>query len=457
MVSLLPRTMHMVSLGCPKNLVDSEVMLGQLGQMGIAMVARPEDAELIMVNTCGFIEPARKEAVDAILQAAQYKQKGVCRALVVAGCLVQGHRRSLAGLLPEVDAFVGPDHCGRIGGVISRVWQGAAQGKVKNMVLAGKRPRYLYNDQTPRLLLTPRHYAYVKICDGCDNSCRFCSIPHLRGPFRSRPMESIVREVRQLVRHGVKEVILVGQDTTRYGVDLYGQGRLAALLGAVHEVEGLGWIRLMYAYPSHLTEEVIDAVARLPKVCKYIDMPIQHASDKILTAMGRDFTVAQTRGLIALLREKIPGVAIRTSLIVGLPGETPQDFERLLAEVRLLRFERLGVFEYSREEGTAAHHMKGQVCKAVKKSRRAKIMACQQQISSAFNQRWVGRTLDVLIDEPMTGRRGMFRGRTRWDAPSIDNAVLVRGGDDIQPGDCVPVRITKARAYDLEGMIAPPV
>lgn len=455
----LPKSAHMVSLGCPKNLIDSEVMLGHLRKMGISAASGPSDADVIIVNTCGFIDAAKKESIDAILDVARYKQDGSCRGLIVSGCLAQRYRSDIAKELPEVDAFLGPDECGKIGSIVGDVWAKVAATKSYPLLpeqplqyIAPKgRPQYLYDHETPRLLLTPKHYAYVKISEGCDNPCKFCIIPRMRGPFRSRPIESIVAEAEKLVKNGVVEVILIAQDLTDYGVDIYKERRLGALLEKLNDVDGLRWIRLLYAYPAHVTEDFIDAMARLPKVCKYLDMPIQHLTDAMLLGMGRRLGKQQTKDLIARMRDRIPGLAFRTSLIVGMPGETEEIFEELLEEMKALRFERLGVFTYSNEEGTAAHHMKAHVGEAVKKKRRARAMACQQAISREINESQVGNVRDVLIDGMSGDGSGVWVGRTQWDSPGIDNTVLVRGGE-FAAGQTVPVRITKASAYDMDAV-----
>ncbi len=448
---------HLISLGCPKNLIDSEVMLGQLKKKGVEVAKDPRQADVIIVNTCGFIDAAKKESVDAILQAARFKQEGDCRGLIVSGCLVQRYRSDIAKELPEVDAFMGPDECGKIEQVVQDVWAKVAGQRDYPLLpeqplqyTAQKgRPQYLYDHQTPRLVLTPKHYAYVKISEGCDNPCKFCIIPRLRGPFRSRPIESVVAEAQKLAAQGVVELNLIAQDLTDYGVDLYGARSLAALLEALDGVQGLRWIRLLYAYPAHVTEDFIEAMARLPKVAKYLDMPVQHLSDVMLKGMGRRLGKQETKDLITRLREQVPGLALRTSLIVGMPGETDAIFEELLEEVADIRFERLGVFTYSREEGTAAHHMKDHVKESVKKSRRAKIMALQQTIALEQNRRLVGTEIEVLVDGEIEDKPGVFRARTQHDAPGIDNTVLLHG-PGIRPGIFLRARVSGVSPYDLQ-------
>ncbi len=480
----LPKSVHVVSLGCPKNLVDSEVMLGHLRKAGVEMTDAIDRADVIIVNTCAFIHSAKRESVDAILDVARYKQAGSCRALIVSGCLAQRYRSDIAKELPEVDAFLGPDECGKIDTIVKDVWTRMTQsrsypllpeqpfheirGHVPNSksnsehvpvfrerqyIAPTGRPGYLYDHEAPRVVLTPRHYAYVKISEGCDNPCKFCIIPRLRGPFRSRPIESIVAEVKKLVAGGVVEVVLIAQDLTDYGVDIYKARRLGALLERLNDVEGLKWIRLLYAYPAHVTEDFIDALANVPKVCRYLDMPIQYLNDKLLLGMGRRFGKQQTKELIAHLREKVPGLGLRTSLIVGSPGETQEMFEEMLEEMQSLQFERLGVFTYSKEEGTAAFYMKGQVPEKLKQQRRAVAMACQQKISLQINRRKVGQDLEVLVDGEAKDKKECYVGRTQWDAPGIDNTVLIRGVG-LRPGEIVQVNITKATAYDLEGICA---
>ncbi len=460
-VPSLPKTVHFVSLGCPKNLVDSEIMLGHLRKIGVELVKTPQQAEVIIVNTCGFIDSAKRESIDTILDVARYKQEGACRGLLVAGCLAQRYRSDIAKELPEVDAFFGPDECGKIGSIVQDVWAKVGGNRTYPLlpeepfayIAQTGRPLYLYDHETPRVALTPRHYAYVKISEGCDNPCKFCIIPRLRGRFRSRPMESIVAEIKSMVERGVREVILIAQDLTDYGLDTYGERRLGGLLEKIQEVEGLRWIRLLYAYPAHVTEDLMDAMARLPKVCRYLDMPVQHLTDAMLLGMGRRLGKNETEDLIQRLRQRIPGLAIRTSLIVGMPGETEEIFQELLVGMQELRFERLGVFTYSREEGTAAYRMKGRVRETEKKRRRAILMARQQEISRAINEAHVGRALEVILDGADEKRSGVFVGRTAWDSPGIDNTVLVHA-DNLAAGDFVNVKITKASSYDMEGMPA---
>ncbi len=453
----------MVSLGCPKNLIDSEIMLGLLRKMGIGQARAAQDADVIIVNTCGFIESAKKESIDAILAVARYKQEGVCRSLIVAGCLAQRYRSDIAKELPEVDAFMGPDECGKVGEIVADAWGRVAAKKTYPLlpeqpfqhIAQQGRPTYLPDHETPRLQLTPKHYAYVKISEGCDNPCKFCIIPRLRGAFRSRLIESIVEETKKLVANGVREIILIAQDLTDYGTDIYGERRLATLLEELNAVQGLRWIRLLYAYPAHMTDDLIVAIGKLEKVCKYLDMPVQHLTDAMLLGMGRRLGAQQTIALIARMREKIPGLTLRTSLIVGMPGETDELFEELLRHVETIRFEHLGVFTYSREEGTAAHNMKAQVPEAVKKKRRARVMAAQQKISMRRNTARVGQEIDVIVDGQSSDCVG-FIARTEGDCPGIDNTVRV-SGEGIEVGELLRVKITHAAPYDLEAVAIVPV
>ncbi|HRZ86445.1 MAG TPA: 30S ribosomal protein S12 methylthiotransferase RimO, partial [bacterium] len=386
----------LISLGCTKNLVDSEVMIGLLSQAGMRMTPDPTDAEIVIVNTCGFLESARLEAKQTVGSVGRYKRSGKLRALIVTGCAPKFYREELArggkgdgpGEFADADAFVGPGDILEIGSVVRAVLDkksGAAP-----VVSITAEPVFMYDHATPRALSTARHSAYVKIAEGCSNGCAYCLIPSIRGAFRSRRLESVVKEARRLADSGVAEINLIAQDTTRYGEDLYGKRSLARLLEKLAEIRGLQWIRVLYAHPAHIGADLIAALKGIPKLCRYVDMPIQHIDDGILSAMRRKATRRDIEKLIDRLRCEIPGVALRTSVIVGLPGETEKAFESLLDFVTRSRFDRLGAFAYSREVGTDAHGMKGQVSMAAKKARLAQVMSAQQAISAEINRAIVG-------------------------------------------------------------------
>jgi ribosomal protein S12 methylthiotransferase len=433
----------LVSLGCPKNLVDSEGVLGEIVQAGHRLVTDKSQADVIVVNTCGFIESARAESVEAILDAVEHKKAGNCRAVVVIGCLTQRFARELAEELPEVDAFLGTDHTGKIANVI----ESALSGR-RTVEECGPPRKWIEHKE--RVLSTPRWTAYVKISDGCDNRCSYCTIPDIRGPFRSRPEEYIIDESKRLADLGVRELILVGQDLTKYGEDYGRPNALPDLLEKINAVEGLRWIRILYCYPTRITPELIDAISGLDKVVKYIDIPFQHGDDAVLKAMNRRGTSADYLRLIDALREKIPDIALRTSFIVGFPGETEAAFDGLIRFLDRIQFDRVGVFTYSREEGTPAASMKPRVSPRIAATRRDRLMRAQQAISSAKNRRFIGKTLEILVEGHT--KHGVF-GRSYRDAPEIDGLVYVNESY-VDPGQFVRVKITAANEYDLVGVIS---
>jgi ribosomal protein S12 methylthiotransferase len=437
-------SVHLVSLGCAKNLVDSEVMLGTLLKHGYPLEADPSRAEVVVVNTCGFIQKAREEAVDVILRAALKRTRRPGQKLIVAGCLAQRYASSLAREMPEVDAFIGLNEVPLIHRVIESVVSGSLEGHARNLV--SRRPSYLYGHATPRLQLSNRAYAYLKIGDGCDHRCAYCSIPAIRGRFRSRSLEDVVAEARTLVRQGVRELILISQDTTAYGRDLGLTHGLSRLLPRLDSLKGDFWIRVLYTHPASWNDRLIRTMAELPKVCRYIEMPLQHVDDDILRRMGRQTSRARIEELLDGFRSRIPGVVIRTTFIVGFPGETEAHFESLLDFVRTARFEHVGGFEYSREEGTRAAGMRGQVPDMVKRERFRRLMLVQRKITAAWRAGWVGETCRILVEK--AGRH--FKGRTEWDAPEIDGGVILRGGG-WKDGRFQSVRITGARVYDWVG------
>ncbi len=439
----MPTRVYMHTLGCPKNRVDSEVMLGTLAEAGYRLVQEPEKAEVIVVNTCGFIESAKEESVDAIVELAQLKGAGRCRKLVVTGCLVQRHADELARELPEVDHFLGTGAYADVARIVS-------DAQARRLVVPD--PDFVHSARTPRVNSLPSHTAYLKISEGCDNACAFCIIPKLRGPQRSRPVEDVVAEAEALARQGTIEVSLVAQDLTAYGMDLPGRPRLHQLLRALARVDGLRWIRLHYAYPRDVPEALVDAIADEPRIVKYLDMPLQHSSDRLLRAMKRGRDSVFLRALLARLRARIPGLALRTSLIVGLPGETEADFEDLLRFVEEQRFERLGVFEFSAEDGTAAAEMARQVPDEVKRARFERVMEIQQRISREHQRAMIGRKLEVLVEGRAEETEHLLAGRHAQQAPEIDGLTYVNEGV-AYPGEIVTVEITDASEYDLVGRV----
>ncbi|ACG71343.1 MiaB-like tRNA modifying enzyme YliG [Anaeromyxobacter sp. K] len=434
---------YMHTLGCPKNRVDSEVMLGTLAEAGYRLVQDPAQAEVIVVNTCGFIESAKEESVEAIVELADQKREGRCRKLVVTGCLVQRHAEELARELPEVDHFLGT-------GAYQDVARIVSDAQAKRLVVPD--PDFVHSSATPRVNSLPSHTAYLKIAEGCDNACAFCIIPKLRGGQRSRPIDDLVAEAAALAAQGTVELSLVAQDLTAYGQDLPGKVRLHHLLPELAKVDGIRWIRLHYAYPRDVPDALVAAIADEPRIVKYLDMPLQHSSDRLLRAMKRGRDSVFLRDLLARLRSRIPGLALRTALIVGLPGETEADFEDLLRFVEEQRFERLGVFEYSAEEGTPAAEMADQVPDAVKRERRDRIMAVQQAISRAHQQAMIGRRVEVLVEGRAEETEHLLAGRHAQQAPEIDGLTYINDGV-AYPGEIVTVEITDAAEYDLVGRV----
>jgi ribosomal protein S12 methylthiotransferase len=432
-----------ISLGCAKNQVDAELMQSLLRRRGDTLVAEVTQADAVIVNTCCFITAAKEESVEAILSAARLK-KGRCRALVVTGCLSQRYAAELMQEMPEIDAVVGTGSFPDIAEIIDRAIQGERLTAVGEVV-------YAYEDEIARTP-TDAHSVYVKVAEGCDNLCSYCVIPLVRGKYRSRSMESVVREVTALAANGAKEINLIAQDTTRYGCDLYGESRLPELLQELSQIKGIVWLRVLYCYPDGFTPELIEAIAKLPRVCKYIDMPLQHINARILAAMNRRGTPAEIRELLVKLRTKIPDVTIRTTFIVGYPGETEAEFAELYDFVAEGWFDHVGVFKYSREEGTAAYAMPNQISEGVKDSRYHQLMCRQQGISEARNQRFLGHEVDVLVEEPWPKGRGI-KGRASKDAPSVDGAVYVRGVK-ANKGQLIRAHIERVRDYDLLGVYA---
>ena len=430
----------MVSLGCPKNLVDSEVMLGLIREKQLEITNDPAEADLIIVNTCGFIESAKEESINTVLQMAEYKQNGSCKYLVMTGCLGQRYADELFESMPEVDAIVGTDSFTDIGWVIDQV-------------MAGKRLKHLQKLESknvampPRMLTTPGYMAYLKIAEGCDNCCSYCIIPQLRGPYTSRPYAEVLAEAKALADSGIKELIVVAQDTTRYGEDTTGKLLLPQLLHDLNALEGIEWIRVMYLYPNNFTDELIEAFATLDKVCKYIDIPLQHASDRLLDSMNRFDTREQVEELLDKLRTRIPGITIRTTFIVGFPGETEEDFEELKDFVEKQRFENAGVFQYSQEEGTVAGAMENQIAPEVKENRYHELMALQAGISEEIHQEREDVELDVLVEG--FDEDNLAYGRSTHEAPDIDGTIFIENAEGLKVGDMVRVRILKGFTYEM--------
>lgn len=439
-----------VSLGCPKNLVDSETMLGLIHEENYEITNDPSEAEIIIVNTCGFIESAKEESINTILQMAEYKKSGSCKYIIVTGCLSQRYAEELFNELLEANAIAGVEVYDEIGSIIKRVMNGE-----RFIMLERSKPDVIYtNKETflPRILTTPSYTAYLKIAEGCDNCCSYCAIPKIRGPYRSKPMEQVLKEAKALADNGVKELIVVAQDTTRYGEDLPGGKLLLAdLLKELNKIESLKWIRVMYCYPNNFTDELIEAFATLDKVCKYVDLPLQHASNRLLASMNRYDTKEEVETLLAKLRKRIPGIVIRTTFIVGFPGETDADFEELKEFVEQQRFENAGVFAYSQEEGTVAGAMPNQIPDEIKQERYHELMALQAQISEEIHKDTEGQTLEVLVEGIEEDGSGLHYGRSYREAPDIDGLVFIENPGDIKPGCFVKVNILQGFTYESVG------
>lgn len=439
-----------VSLGCPKNLVDSETMLGLIHEENYEITNDPSKAEIIIVNTCGFIESAKEESINTILQMAEYKKSGSCKYIIVTGCLSQRYAEELFNELPEADAIAGVEVYDEIGSIIKRVMNGE-----RFIMLERSKPDVIYTSKEtflPRILTTPSYTAYLKIAEGCDNCCSYCAIPKIRGPYRSKPMEQVLKEAKALADNGVKELIVVAQDTTRYGEDLPGGKLLLAdLLKELNKIESLKWIRVMYCYPNNFTDELIETFASLDKVCKYVDLPLQHASNRLLASMNRYDTREEVETLLAKLRKRIPGIVIRTTFIVGFPGETDADFEELKEFVEQQRFENAGVFAYSQEEGTAAGAMPNQIPDEIKQERYHELMALQAQISEKIHKDTEGQTLEVLVEGIEEDGSGLHYGRSYREAPDIDGLVFIENPGDIKPGCFVKVNILQGFTYESVG------
>jgi len=431
----------LISLGCCKNKVDAEVMLSRLTQAGYQLTMDPEDADVIIVNTCGFINDAKVESIETILEMAQYKE-GRCRALIVSGCLSARYPGELWEELPEVDAFLGVTQYPEIADIVGEVLRGKRIRKTTlDCSVAGA---------SDRIMTTPPWTGYIKIAEGCDNCCSFCAIPAIRGPYRSRPLEELVEEARWMASQGVKELIVVAQDTTRYGIDLYGEPSLSRLLRAFCQVEGIEWIRTLYCYPEMVDKELLNTMLEEEKICNYLDVPLQHSHDEILEAMNRRSTAAQIEAMMDNIRALPEDFALRTTMIVGFPGEDEEEFEDLMDFVQRHPFDHLGAFTYSPEEGTAAAEMENQVDEDLKAERLDDLMAVQQEMSSRRLERHVGKVLTVLLEDALPD--GSYEGRTRYQAPEIDGVTHFTGPAGLHPGEFVKVKITDSSEYDLEGV-----
>lgn len=434
-----------ISLGCPRNLVDSEVMLGLLKEKGYNVVERVDESDVALVNTCAFIREATDESLDTIMDLISLKKEKKIKHIIVAGCLTQRYKAGLKDELKEIDGFIGTGDIPKIDSVLDDIL------KRSRPFIVGDKPTFVYDHRFKREPLTPSHSAYVKIQEGCANRCSYCVIPEIRGDLRSRPMESILEEVKGLKAAGkTSEINIIGQDTTSYGKDLYGKGRISELLRSIAKLKSAQWIRLLYTHPAHYTKDLMETIRDEDTICKYVDLPLQHINDKILKRMNRKTTSNEIRSLIDSLRREIPGLAIRTTAIVGFPGETDNDFKELFAFVKSMRFERLGVFKYSNEEGSLSYNYREQIPEKIKEERLGRVMELQREISTEYNRDFIGKTIKALVDERSGEDR--YLGRTEFDAPSVDGEVHIKG-KGLKRGDLVDVTITDTLEYDLVGEV----
>ncbi len=440
-----------VSLGCDKNLVDTEKMLGVAGGLGVSFTDDETEADAILINTCCFIGDAKEESVNTILEMARYKEEGKCRALIVAGCLAQRYKQEIIDEIPEVDAILGTTSYEEIGNVLTRLF-GEEKEKKEEHISCFHDLKELPETAKKRVMTTGGHYAFLKIAEGCDKRCSYCIIPYLRGPYRSVPMEQLLAEARELAENGVRELILVAQETTLYGKDLYGEKTLPKLLHELAQISGIYWIRIQYCYPEEITDELIQTIKTEEKVCHYLDIPIQHASDRILKRMGRRTHKAELKERIGALRREIPDIALRTTFICGFPGETEEDHEELMEFVDEMEFERVGVFTYSAEEDTPAYSYPDQIPEEVKEERRADVMELQQEIAFEHCENMVGKVLDVMIEGKVADEPA-YVGRTYMDAPNVDGLIFVNADEMLMSGDFVRVKVTGANEYDLIGEV----
>ena len=441
-----------VSLGCDKNLVDTEKMLGVAGGLGVSFTDDETEADAILINTCCFIGDAKEESVNTILDMARYKEEGKCRALIVAGCLAQRYKQEIIDEIPEVDAILGTTSYEEIGNVLTRLFEENGEEKKAEHISCFHDLKELPTQAEKRVMTTGGHYAFLKIAEGCDKRCTYCIIPYLRGPYRSVPMEQLLAEARELADNGVRELILVAQETTLYGKDLYGEKSLPKLLHELAQIPGIYWIRIQYCYPEEITDELIQTIKSEEKVCHYLDIPIQHASDRILRRMGRRTHKAELKERISTLRREIPDIALRTTFICGFPGETEEDHEELMEFVDEMEFERVGVFTYSAEEDTPAYSYPDQIPEEVKEERRADVMELQQEIAFEHCENMVGKVLDVMIEGKVADEPA-YVGRTYMDAPNVDGLIFVNADEMLMSGDFVRVKVTGANEYDLIGEV----
>lgn len=440
--------MGYISLGCSKNLVDTEKMLGILTNAGFELTEDLSEAHVIIINTCTFIDPAKDESIQTLLEAAEYKKTGCCERLVAAGCLTQQYKRALSKEIPEIDIFIGTDS-----------WQDILDAIVESYQQNGKKIFRFdtapceHEELVPRQSLTPEYSAYVKIAEGCNNGCTFCYIPYVRGAMHSRPIGSVVREAKALTAVGVKEINLIAQDLSCYGRDLKDGTNLCKLLKELVKIDKIKWIRLFYLYPTYFTDELLDLITKEDKICKYVDIPLQHISDNVLQRMRRQDTAESIRLLLHKLKQAQPKITVRTTLMVGFPGETDSDFEELCEFIKEIRFDDLGAFMYSPQDGTPAAHMPNQVPESIKEERYHKLMAIQAKISEENDRALIGTTTEVLIEEILKDKKGFVqaKGRAIFQAPEVDGNIYVEGSKDILPGDFIKVRITDGYAYDLIG------
>ena len=433
----------LASLGCSKNLIDSEHMLAILTETGYEIVSDEEDADVIIVNTCTFIESAKTESIECILELAQYKKDGNCKALIVAGCLAQRYEEQVLTEIPEVDAVIGVNEYDRIAEIIKQL-----DGKEKGILRCGN--TYIDEDTLPRLRLTPSYTAYLKIAEGCDNHCTYCVIPSIRGKYRSRKLEDLVDEAKKMADEGVRELVVIAQDTTRYGIDIYGEYRLPQLLRELCAIDGFDWVRVHYCYPELMTDELIKVFAEEEKLCSYFDIPIQHCSDAVLKRMGRKTNKAQITELIEKIRREVKDAVIRTTIIVGFPGETEEQFEELCDFVREIKFDRLGVFAYSREEDTPAYNLDGQIDDEEKERRRDVLMLIQSEIAEELTSKKIGTVVRVLVEEHDEIIKSWY-GRTYADSEEIDGKVFFKSSRDLKSGEFVDVLVEQSMEYDLFG------
>lgn len=433
-----------ISLGCSKNLVDTEVMLGELKAHGIELTSDPAEADILIVNTCAFIQSAKEESITTVLNMADYKETGRCRSLIVAGCLGQRYKQELLDELPEADAILGT-------GAWSRIMEAVEETLKGHRVVIADNDDTLYDEKTPRITTTPDYTAYVKIAEGCDNHCAFCAIPQIRGHYRSRRIEDICKEIEHLTEKGVREVVLIAQDSTMYGKDIYGKPSLAELLRNVVKVPKLKWVRTLYLYPKFFTDELIDVYASEPKICKYVDLPLQHADNDLLRSMHRPDTREEMVALLEKLRKRIPGVTIRSTFIVGFPGETDEQFQTLRKFLEEQRLDKVGVFTYSREEDTPAYDMPNQVPEEVMQERYHDLMSLQSKISEEVNQSFEGKELEVLVEGRDEEQPNICVGRSYREAPEVDGQVYVENDTDSKPGDIIKVKVLQGFTYDVVG------